>query len=139
MVKTLKLYTPRRTIVARPREVRDSRHARGYDSEWERRSARYRGGHPVCVECERKGIIVVVDVVDHKIPIEYRPDLRLDPKNWWSLCHSCHNGIKRRMEAYAAKAGMIESLIMWCDEPETRPAALKKERPRRGAREEMVV
>lgn len=122
-----------------PREkLRGSRHDRGYDSVWERRSSRYRAANPVCVECERNGIIHPVDVVDHKIPIEYRPDLRLDPKNWWSLCHFCHNGIKRRLEAYAAARGMVEMLIFWCDNPQERPAGLKTFRARR-RKEEMIV
>lgn len=92
----------------------------------------------MCVECERKGFIVVVDVVDHKIPVVDRPNLRLDPKNWWSLCAGCHNGIKRRMENYARKANMVDLLILWCDEPETRPEALKTDRVRK-VKEEMVV
>lgn len=138
MAKTLKLYTPRREIVARPRETRGTRHERGYDSAWDRRSARYRASHPICVECERKGIIVVVDVVDHKIPVADRPDLRLDPKNWWSLCTLCHNGIKRRMENYARKANMVDQLQLWCDDPESRPAGLKTDRVRK-VKEEMVV
>lgn len=139
MVKTLKLYTPRREIIARPRENRESRRARGYDEVWTRRSARYRKANPVCVECERKGIIVLVDVVDHKIPIRYRPDLRLDKRNWWSLCAFCHGGIKARMEKYAERAGMIDKLIMWCDDSETRPAALKQATRVRKVKETMVV
>lgn len=138
MVRTLKLYQPRREVIARPREMRGSRHDRGYDSRWERVAARHRHKSPVCIECERKGFIVLVDVVDHKIPVADREDLRLDPKNHWSLCHSCHNGIKRRMELYARKANMIEKLTLWCDEPESRPAALKTDRVRK-VKEEMVV
>lgn len=42
------------------------------------------------------------------------------------------------MEAYAAKAGMIDKLQLWCDEPDTRPAALKTDR-RRKVKEEFVV
>lgn len=139
MTKVLKLYTPRREIIARPREKRESRHDRGYDSEWTRRADRYRRQHPVCEECQRGDIIVPSDVVDHKIPVHLRPDLRLDPKNWWALCHLCHNGIKRRMEAYAVKANMVDDLIMWCDDPTTRPAALRQASRRRPKREEMIV
>ena len=138
MIKTVRLFTPRREVVAKPREIRDSRHDRGYGYDWEKRSARFRAKNPVCVECERKGIYVLVDVVDHKIPVTIRPDLRLDPKNWWSICHSCHNGIKRRMEAYAVKAGMVDFLPLWCDDPSARPGALKFER-RRKQKEVMIV
>jgi hypothetical protein len=138
LIKVLKLYQPRREVVAQPREVRESRHKRGYDHDWERRSARHRAQSPVCIECERKGYIVPVDVVDHKIPVTERDHLRLDPKNWWSLCHSCHNGIKRRMERYAIKAGMVDFLPLWCDDPSSRPRALQQS-SRRKLREEMIV
>lgn len=138
MIKVLKLYEPRRTAVARPREQRESRQSRGYDYEWSKISANHLRRSPACVECERKGRIIAADVVDHKIPIRFRPDLRLDRKNRWSLCHGCHQGIKKRMEAYAEKLGEAEVLILWCDEPETRPEALKFDR-RRPGKEEMIV
>ena len=138
MIKVLKLYTPRREVVARPKEHRGSRHDRGYDSVWERTSRSHLKRFPICVECERNGLTVLADVVDHKIPIEFRPDLRLDPKNRWSLCHHCHNGIKRRMEAYAIKAKMIDLLISWCDDPATRPAALTTTRTRRRKKEMLI-
>ena len=125
MVKTLKLFQPKRQMVARPREFRESRHDRGYDSVWSRRSARHRHKFPVCDECERRGFIVPVDVVDHKIPVRCRPDLRLDPKNWWSLCHFCHQGMKKRMEAFAIATGQVDKLQIWCDDPSTRPPELQ--------------
>lgn len=137
-MKALKLFKPRREVVARPREIRGSRHERGYDSKWTRAAARHAKQFPICAECERHDIIVPMDVVDHKIPVTIRPDLRLDTKNRWSLCHLCHNGLKRRMEALAIKLGQVDLLILWCDEPETRPPALRGHRARR-KREEMVV
>lgn len=139
LIKVLKLYTPRREAIARAREARESRHDRGYDSVWTRRAARYMARFPCCQECERKDIIVPAAVVDHKIPVRNRPDLRLDPKNWWSLCAHCHQGIKRRMEAYAEKASLIDALMSWCDDPSTRPAALQQASRRRQVKETMVV
>jgi hypothetical protein len=139
LIKTLKLFEPRREAIARARETRESRHDRGYDSVWTRRSERHRKQFPVCAECERKGIITPCDVVDHKIPVRCRPELRLDPKNWWSLCTRCHQGIKRRMEAYAEKAGLVGDLIAWCDDPSTRPAGLQQSSRKRKTRETMVV
>lgn len=137
MAKNLKLFSPKKQLIQRPREFRGSRHERGYDARWERASADHRRRFPICVECERHEFIVVCDVVDHKIPVSERPELRMDPANWWSLCHSCHNGIKRRMEAYAKKAGLIDKLILWCDDPSSRPAALLTSR---GAKkQEMIV
>ncbi len=137
-MKSVKLYKPQRQIIARPRESRKSRHERGYDSVWERRSSRFRSKSPVCVECYREGRVTPVDVVDHKIPVTDRPDLRLDSRNWWSLCNFCHNGIKRRMETYARQHNMVEKLTLWCDEPETRPKALRETKTRK-VKETMVV
>lgn len=139
MIKTLKLYQPRRESIPTPRETRESRHVRGYDHVWTRRAKRFIGANPCCAECEHAGIVSPADVVDHKIPIVDRPELRLDPKNWWSLCTLCHNGIKRRMEAYARKARMIDMLIEWCNDPSTRPAALLQAPRARKVKETMVV
>lgn len=137
VVKSLKLFAPKKAIIQRSREFRGSRHERGYDSTWTKLAAKHRRRSPICIECERADIIVVCDVVDHKIPVSFRPELRLDPKNHWSLCHDCHNGIKRRLEAYAERTGQVDSLILWCDDPSTRPAALamREKRPK----QEMIV
>lgn len=138
LIKVLKHYQPRREVIATPREKRESRHARGYDAEWTRIAASHMRASPVCIECERKGLASLAAVVDHKIPVRERPELRLVKWNRWSLCHFCHQGIKKRMEAYAKKAGMIDLLAEWCDDPSARPAALQRASRRRG-KEEMIV
>ena len=137
MVKSARLFEPTRRIVARTRENRGNRHERGYDYEWTKTSEAHLRQSPLCVECDRKGRTVLADVVDHKIPIRWRPDLRLDPKNHWALCTACHNGFKRRLEAYAEAAKKVDELILWCDDPMSRPKALLK--PWRRPREEMIV
>lgn len=137
MAKALKPYQPKREVIARPRESRGNRHERGYDNDWERAAEAFRRRYPFCAECEHKGLTILCDAVDHKIPVKCRPDLRMVPSNWWSLCNLCHNGIKRRMEGYAIKAGLIDKLPAWCDDPSTRPPALLVDRPSR--KEEMIV
>lgn len=138
MVKTLRLFEPRKRIEPRPRETdRGNRHERGYDYEWTKASARHLKINPLCAECDHDGRTVLACVVDHKIPVRDRPDLRMDPKNWWSLCNHCHNGIKRRLEGYARAANLISSLMEWCDNPASRPKALKFDR--RKQRETMIV
>lgn len=137
MVKTLKLFEPKKIIVARPREHRGSRHERGYDYDWERFSAKFLRQNPLCGECDHHGRVNPAVLVDHKIPLRLRPDLRLDRRNLWGLCTHCHNGMKRRMEAYAERTGAVDSLILWCDDPTSRPDALimRQKRPK----QEMIV
>lgn len=137
MVKTAKLFSPKREIQPKKLENRGSRHDRGYDYEWSKAAAHHLKLFPLCVECDRNDRVELATVVDHKIPIRCRADLRMKRENWWGLCHQCHNGIKRRMEAYAEKADMVDQLILWCDDPTARPAALQ--RPRRFSKETMIV
>lgn len=138
MVKSLRLFEPRRIVAARPREKsRGNRHERGYDYEWTKTAASHLKKFPLCVECEREGRTVLAKVVDHKIPVRHRPDLRLDKRNHWGLCDHCHNGLKRRLEAYAEKANIIDALMEWCDNPESRPNVIKFDRRRK--RDTMVV
>jgi 5-methylcytosine-specific restriction endonuclease McrA len=100
---------------------------RGYDYIWSKVSTRFRRGHPFCRFCEQKGFEATpADVVDHIIPVEDGPDLRLTWSNFQSLCNSCHNGLKRRLEAYAREHEMIDKLPEWCANPESRPRKLRR-------------
>lgn len=138
MAKTLRLFSPKKRAVTRKKEHRGSRHERGYDAEWDRRTVGYRKRNPICVECDRDDRVVTADVIDHKIPVALAPELRLDPRNWWSLCHECHNGFKRRMERFAIETGQVDKLILWCDDPGSRPQSFKG-RPRKRNDLKMVV
>lgn len=65
---------------------------RGYDSDWERLRSRKIRTNPLCEECERQGLVVPAQDVDHIVPFEGRADpKRLDWSNLQSLCRSCHN------------------------------------------------
>lgn len=46
--------------------------------------------HPLCQECEKKGIITPATLVDHIKPIN-EGGSKLDPHNLQSLCDKCHN------------------------------------------------
>ena len=48
--------------------------------------------------------------VDHIIPIEQRPDLRLVMENLQSACHRCHSAKTVRENAFAGGEGGLESL-----------------------------
>lgn len=100
---------------------------RGYDHIWSKLSTRFRRSHPFCRFCEQKGFEATpADVVDHIIPKDDRPDLRLTWSNLQSLCNSCHNGLKRRLEAYAREFGQLDLLPEWCANPESRPRKLRR-------------
>lgn len=76
---------------ARERD-RGTRHARGYDNHWLRLSRQYLAQHPWCVGYPQgiHPIRVLAEVTDHIVPIKQRPDLRLEPSNWQSLCRACN-------------------------------------------------
>lgn len=102
---------------------RGSRHDRGYGADWTRIRDAYKSkAHGQCEECRRRGYLTVCDVIDHMIPIEDAPELRLEMSNLDALCHRHHNGWKRRLEEYARKTGAILMLPQWIKFPETRPA-----------------
>jgi len=78
-----------------PRQEHDKRRGsaqeRGYDSRWHKLRALYVLEHLLCEDCEANGLTVVVDEVDHIIPIDGKYDpLRLDAANLRSRCKACH-------------------------------------------------
>lgn len=60
-------------------------------SEWKRIRDRRRLENPLCQECEKRGILKPMYVVDHIISIEEDPELALHLNNTQSLCVFCHN------------------------------------------------
>jgi len=70
---------------------------RGYNYQWQKARAAYLAEHPLCVECERKGIVKPATTVDHKIPHRGNQQLFWDVTNWQPLCAVCH-GIKSEKE-----------------------------------------
>lgn len=90
--KRMKLHKPPRLRVA-DAAVRGSRQQRGYDRQWEKVQALKVKDDPLCGRCLDKGKLTPTQMVHHKIPVDIRPDLRLDPGNLESLCWSCHAAI----------------------------------------------
>ena len=45
---------------------------------------------PLCRTCLSKGIVNQASQVDHIIPVEKQPELRLSLSNLQSLCETCH-------------------------------------------------
>lgn len=71
-------------------KLRGTRTERMYDNRWLRYSKAYRARNPLCVVCEEKGIVTLVQCVDHKTPHGGDSELFWDPSNHQSLCKSCH-------------------------------------------------
>ncbi len=64
---------------------------RGYDSAWRRLRQWYVRQHPFCEDCLKDGIYTTTLIeVDHVVPIDVRPDLRLDSNNLRSRCRRHH-------------------------------------------------
>lgn len=59
-------------------------------SRWRRVRASYIMRNPLCVECQRKGLVVPARVVDHITPINKGGAPYLE-ENLQSLCDRCHN------------------------------------------------
>jgi 5-methylcytosine-specific restriction protein A len=78
---------------------------RGYGGRWQKARETYLRQHPLCVDHQRRGYIVPATVVDHVVP--HRGDQRLfwDKSNWQSLCKTCHDSHKQRIERGGAVVG----------------------------------
>lgn len=73
---------------------------------WRNFRNRYLKSHPLCVECDRKGITRAARIVDHIEPFKLHPQLALDPNNMRSLCWPCHNKIGAKVR----REGRVKSL-----------------------------
>jgi 5-methylcytosine-specific restriction protein A len=70
---------------------RGSARQRGYTSRWEKARTSYLRSHPLCVECEKEGIVTAAIVVDHIKPHKGNQALFWDTSNWQSLCKHHHD------------------------------------------------
>lgn len=65
---------------------------------WQKIRDQRRRLNPLCEECEKKGRIVAMQVVDHIRPVDEAPELALDINNTQSLCNF-HHDIKTKADA----------------------------------------
>lgn len=72
-------------------ENRPSAFKRGYTGKWRKVSKFYLAKHPLCVECEKQGLVTLATDVDHIKPHKGDKTLFWDKNNWQALCHSCHS------------------------------------------------
>ena len=62
-----------------------------YNRQWERARRQFLLEHPLCVTCERNGIVTAANEVDHIVPHRGDRVLFWDQSNLQSLCRSCHS------------------------------------------------
>lgn len=78
---------------------RPSATERGYDRQWQKVRAIKLSMNPLCERCAAAGVDTWATHVDHVIPLEQRPDLRLVIANLESQCGYHHNVVKQREES----------------------------------------
>jgi 5-methylcytosine-specific restriction protein A len=78
----------------RPDDGRPSAAQRGYDGRWRKIRAMVLARRPLCVECERHGVVRVATEVDHIIPLSKGGTHATD--NLQPLCKTCHSRKTRR-------------------------------------------
>ena len=75
-----------------------------YNSQlWRNFRKHFIQNNPLCIECEKIGVIKAANVVDHITPINEGGN-KLDVTNLQSLCHSHHNK-KSGREAHSNRGG----------------------------------
>ena len=83
--------------------ARGSTTERGYDWQWRKLRVAFLRAHPLC-QCDecREGelLVTVAEVVDHREPIEDRPDLRLDWSNLRSMSKAHHDAHTARTRGW---------------------------------------
>ena len=74
--------------------ARGTARQRGYDAAWEKLRAAHLAQHPVCEAVLDDGQVCGSadrPNVDHRQPVRFAPERRLDPTNLRTLCHRCHS------------------------------------------------
>lgn len=79
-------------------KYRGTASSRGYGYRWSKASKLYRENNPLCIMCQKKGILKLNNCVDHIEPVSGPDDPKFwDETNWQGLCTTCH-GIKTASE-----------------------------------------
>lgn len=76
----------------RQRSEEGARNHRLYqDRRWQEYARGYLAAHPLCVDCQKRGIFRAATEVDHIIPHRGDLDLFWRTGNHQGLCHCCHS------------------------------------------------
>ena len=79
-----------RERVGRPRDTRLNAAQRGYGAQWRKYRAWYLMRHPLCMRCEKKGILRPAVHVHHIVSLR-DGGAQYDEANCEALCQQCHN------------------------------------------------
>jgi 5-methylcytosine-specific restriction protein A len=74
-------------------------------SRWRSARKRFLSKNPLCVDHQRRGLIVQAVIVDHIRPHKQDETLFWDENNWQPLCKRCHDSNKQRFERSGIVAG----------------------------------
>lgn len=62
-----------------------------YSRQWEKARRQFLLEHPLCVACEKQGIVTAATEVDHIVPHRGDREVFWDQSQWQALCRSCHS------------------------------------------------
>lgn len=84
---------------------------------WKKLRAAFRDENPLCRLCAAAGRVEGARDVDHRIPVDVRPDLAYEWDNLQALCRACHT------RKTAAEQGLVEREPMDAEPPPPPSAA----------------
>lgn len=70
---------------------RGTAYERGYTKQWEQFRIQYIKRHPLCHDCEVKGLYVTATEVHHVKKLRDCPELKYEEDNLMGLCKECHS------------------------------------------------
>ena len=80
-----------------------------HSARWTKLARAFRTAHPLCAECQRKGIITAAECVDHIDPWPICEDYFFDTTNLQALCYKCNlekgNKDKKRIQEWRREGG----------------------------------
>lgn len=76
-----------------------------YGYRWQQFRKRFLKENPLCVFCEKQGLVKKADVVDHIIPHKGNRELFWREGNHQSLCWTHHQSVKQSMEKKLVEFG----------------------------------
>ncbi len=79
-------WIPKSTPVGIANRARDPFY---HTNRWKTESKQFLEDNPLCVECEKKGLLVPAKLTDHIVPKPICKD-PWDRTNWRPLCVACH-------------------------------------------------
>jgi 5-methylcytosine-specific restriction protein A len=78
-------------------------------SRWKKLRKQFLQEHPICVECEAKGVIKAATVVDHIEAHKGDEELFWNQSNWQPLCKCCHDKKTVKEDGRWGKKGRVYS------------------------------